>query len=739
MIELAASPLALDVASGAPLDVRSFRVREAISEPFDVSVVARSPDPSLDLDAIVGRPAAFRIGPASEGMPPRERCWTGICRAAEQEHAEPTGLSTYRFHLVPVLWLLGQRRDHRIFQHRSAPDIAALVLDRWGIERALELDAAAYPPLPYKVQYAESDLAFLCRLLEEAGIAFTFPPGAEGHGVLTLGDRLHAGAPRPRPLPWVSAPDDAVFHDLVTDVRVVDETRPGAHTIRDHDLRRPAYRLFGEAERAPDPERVHEQYHYRPGAFLVDVDTAAPGDTPVADGEGATRHDAGHGRRRAERALASARADKRALTYRTTVLDLWPGRVFTIADHPHPDLDASQRLLAVELTLEGAPGEVWAFRGRAVIAGLTGTPYRPRLRTSRQTARVQSATVVGGGDINTDELGRVLVQFPWDRSGTNTVWIRVSEAWAGAGFGLITAPRVGHEVLVDFLEGDPEQPIVVGRVFNRTNTVIEPLPARETRSAWKSRSSPGGLGFNEIMLEDRAGSELVYAQAQNDARRLVKHDDTSTIVRDRTKLVGADELETTDKARVQETKHDRVELTYGDETTAVDGTRRELVRREALERLEGDQVVRVGMDRHGVTVGERREAVLDDAHLFVGGERPERVGGTDSLIVGEALNESVGSYTVTAMGKKGWIHLIGDKKIVIEAPEVTVKQGPSNFVKVDGKVTIKGADVYIDDGGSSAGTLPGPGPHKPAPPRIAIVEGPAPARIDASDLDDPQR
>src|SRR5262249_38738380 len=152
--------------------------------------------------------------------------------------------------------------------------------------------------------------------------------------------------------------------------------------------------------------------------------------------------------------LASARADKRAVTYRTTVLDLWPGRVFSIADHPHPDLDASQRLLAVELTLEGAATESWTIRGRAVPAA---APYRPPLRTARRTARLQSATVVGTGDIDTDELGRVLVQFPW--RGAGTVWVRVSETWAGAGFGLITLPRVGHEVLIDFLEGDPEQPV----------------------------------------------------------------------------------------------------------------------------------------------------------------------------------------------------------------------------------------------------------------------------------------
>jgi len=282
-------------------------------------------------------------------------------------------------------------------------------------------------------------------------------------------------------------------------------------------------------------------------------------------------------------------------------------------------------------------------------------------------------------------------------------------------------------VFVDFLEGDPEQPVIVGRLFNQTNPVIERLPEHDTRSAWKSDSSPGSSGFNEILFEDRKGSELVHAQAQQDARRLVKQNDTSTVVHDRRKLVEDNELETTGANRVQETQRDRVELTYQDRTTAIDGTRRDRVNRDALERLEGDQVVRVGEDRHTLTTGLRRELVEHDAHLQIGGRRPESVGGTDSLTVGKSLQESVGSYSVDASGPEGWIHMIAWKtEIVIEsATEVTVK-GAGGFVKVDGGgVTLVGAEVVINEGGSP-GSLPGPGPHLPVPPRIVVVDEPAP-------------
>jgi len=717
------SVLELRVASGEPLSVRSFTVREAVSEPFDVSVVARSEDPSVDLDAIVGQPATFRIVSGVAGAHHPERRWTGICRFAEQEQAEPFGLSTYRFVIAPELWRLTQRRGHRIVQHQAAPSVAAGVLDAWGIERDLHLDAAAHPPLPYVVQYAESDYAFFCRVLEEAGIAFTFPEGDRGHGVLTLGDRLHEGAPRPAPIVHVPSPNRGDDQELVTDVRLLHQSRPGAYTLADHDLRRPRQRLSVEATKAQGPAAAHEQYHYRPGAFLVDTD--ATDDTPMADAEATTRHEPGAGRRRAERALASERADRRVVSYRTNALDLWPGRVFSIAGHPHPDLaDGASRLLVTESLLEGAVDEVWALRGRAVFAD---SPYRPPLRTARSRARVQSATVVGGEDIHPDELGRVRVQFPWDRDGSSTCWVRVSQAWAGAAYGMVTLPREGQEVFVDFLEGDPEQPVIVGRLFNQTNPVIERLPEHDTRSAWKSDSSPGSSGFNEILFEDRKGSELVHAQAQQDARRLVKQNDTSTVVHDRRKLVEDNELETTGANRVQETQRDRVELTYQDRTTAIDGTRRDRVNRDALERLEGDQVVRVGEDRHTLTTGLRRELVEHDAHLQIGGRRPESVGGTDSLTVGKSLQESVGSYSVDASGPEGWIHMIAWKtEIVIEsATEVTVK-GAGGFVKVDGGgVTIVGAEVVINEGGSP-GSLPGPGPHLPVPPRIVVVDEPAP-------------
>ena len=717
--------LELKVATGAVLSVRRFVVREAISRPFEVTIVARCEDPSLDLDAILDQPARFHLVTGMAGAAHKGRTWTGICRLAEQDRVEPRGLSTYRFQIVPRLWLMSQSRAYRIFQHQTAPEIAASLLSRWGVEHRLAL--GPHPRLAYKVQYGESDYAFFCRILEEAGIAFTFPEGDDGQARLSLADALHRGEPRPGPITYVASPNEAAERELVTEVRLSDETRPGAYVIRDHDLRRPDFRLLAEAERAPAPEALLEEYQYRHGAFLIDkprsglvaqgVDKKVDDDTPVADEGGAARHDLDEGKRLASRRLESARVGKRSIVYRTNLLDLWPGRVFSLHDHPHPALDESGRLLVTECTMEGAPGEEWTILGRAVFADV---PHRPALHTPRPRARIQSATVVGGGEIDPDELGRVRVQFPWERDHERSTWVRVSQAWAGAGYGMMALPRTGQEVLVDFVEGDPEQPMIVGRLFNTTNPVIERLPERATRSAWKSDSG----GFNEILFEDEKGSELLYAQAERDERRLVKHDETSTIAHDRRKLVAGDEVETTGRNRVQETKGDRVESTYGDGLTAIDGSRRERVNARGVERIEPDQRGWLGKDQHLITAGTRRELVEHDSHLAVGGSRQESVGGKDSLTVGHGIEESVGSYAVDASGPEGTIHLIAGSPMVLEsAAEITVK-GAGGFVKISGgEVILFGAEVVVNEGGSP-GSLPGPGPDAPERPQAAMVDEP---------------
>jgi type VI secretion system secreted protein VgrG len=724
--------LEIEVGTGEDLAVADFEVTEGISRPFSALVTARSRNPSAELEALLGHRALFKAtGP--DGV---AREWLGYCRLAEQIHAVgPTRttageLSTYRFEIVPSISLMKERRDFRVFRHAGAPDVAASALDRWFIEHEAELESDAYPNLPYKVQYGESDFDFFHRILEEAGISYLIRDAKTEHGLILLSDHLEKRAARV-PIPFHDAPDKRPDQPYATDVHVGDGLRPGSYALRDYDLRRPALSLVAQVSE-PGVEALLEHHVYRPGSFLAD--TGKPERTPVADERGATRSDQKQGQRLADASLGAEREDKRVVTFRTNVLSLRPGDVVTISEHPHPDL-ATRRLLVTSLEFEGAPDREWCLRVRAVFADV---PYRPQRRTARPRARAQSAVVVGpqGNEIDADEFGRVRVRFLWDRDESSlslgSAWVRVNQMWAGAGYGAIHLPRIGTEVVVDFLEGDPEQPVVVGRFFDQTNLVPYPLPRDATKSGWRSNSAPG-VGFNELLLEDKAGEELLYHQAEKDRRCLVKHDDVQTSF-SRQKDVEINEIEETRGDRSQTTTGHRAEWTRVSSIQAVGqgglGDKKELVIEQAVERIESEQRILVGGDEHLSVGGIERELVKVDAHLAIEGERHERIQGTDSLTVGGALSESFGSYAVSATGPKGWIHLHAGGEMVIESgAEVALKAGGS-FVHVHGGgVHIQGTQVKINEGGGP-GDLPYAGPELPEEPNDAVVDDPGEPKIE---------
>ncbi|HLM72504.1 MAG TPA: phage late control D family protein, partial [Polyangiaceae bacterium] len=319
--------LELSFASGeSSLSVRRFSVNEAVSSLFSISVWARSESPSIDLEAIIWQPASLRV--VSGWLFARlggARLWTGIVSSIEQVQAvqpQPGAkeLSTYALRIVPDLWMLTQRRNYRIFQHKSIPDIIDALLGEWSVEKAWKVDRGKYPKLEYKVQYGESDFAFFSRLLEEAGIAYTFPDDDAKGSKLTLSDKLQAGEVRPGgPLHYVDNPNQEAEKEFVSSVRLLHSVRPGAHTIRDYDFRNPSFELFGEAPKAKPPEDKYEQYHYEPGGFLVE--TGKGGGTPVADDKGTARHDQAFGKDRAARLLGGTRADRRQVSFDTNTVD----------------------------------------------------------------------------------------------------------------------------------------------------------------------------------------------------------------------------------------------------------------------------------------------------------------------------------------------------------------------------------------------------------------------------------
>jgi type VI secretion system secreted protein VgrG len=722
--------LNLSFASGeSSLSVRRFSVHEAISSLFTASVWARSPDQSLDLQALVGQPVAFEVGTGyANTLFDSARVFTGLVSFIEQAQAEASdlGLSTYYLRIVPRLWLLTQRTNHRIFQHLSIPDILDQLLTSWGVEYLWKIDRGSYPKLEYKVQYGETDYVFFSRLLEEAGMAFLFDDSDGKVSRLVLGDAFHKGPKRSGPpLRYVDNPSQSAEKEFVTAVHLTHEVRPGAHTIRDVDFRKPAFPLFGGSAPVGTPEARYEQYRYQPGAFLVEGGKG--GDTPIADDQGVARHEQPSGKGREERALLGDRMGKKGVTFGANAVDLRPGTIFSIDNHGHPELGAGGDLLVTSFTIDGSPVDQWGMAGHAVF---TETEYRPPLATARpQVHGVQTAVVVGPKDqeIYTDEFGRVRVQFPWDREGVedehSSCWIRVNQGWGGKGYGMILLPRIGQEVLIGFLEGDPDQPILVGRLYNQTNPVPYKLPEHKTVSAWKSNSSIGGHGSNEIRYEDKLGEELLYVQAEKNLRKLVKSNETITVLNNRDKHVVLNETDTTGINRTEVTGADRSEMTWTHRTTFIVGNRSKLIKKNETERTDGNRRLKVGKDLHSIVKGKKRELVQEDLHLHVKGKRNERIDGTQSLTLLLDQFESVdGSYALSA-GRD--IHFNALERMIGEASDVTLK-GPGGFIRMGaGGVTISGTVVEINVGGSS-GKGKGSKPELPELPDEARVEIPIP-------------
>jgi type VI secretion system secreted protein VgrG len=650
--------------SSEALAITHFRAVEKVSTPFAIELWADSADASLDLSAIVGHPATFRADAGHvHALHRGARSWSGLITHGEQLRAVPVGLgqagtSAYRFSLSPDVWRLSQRRNHRIFQHLSLPDIVEKVLHEWSIRHAWDIDRAQYPKLEFKVQYAESDEAFVARLLEEAGIAFTFTTDSAGHSVLALSDSLERSAPR-APLPYVDNPNEASEQEFVTRVALAREVRPGSLAVRDYDPRHPALTLLAQATPVASEAR-YEQMHHDAGAFLVE--RGKPAGTPVADDKGFARHDLAYGKALAERMLQGERLGSHAIELDSNAYDLAPGSVFAMDEHPHDNLDDKRAVLVIETTFEGRSQGEWSLSLVAVPADM---PYRTPRRTPKpRVLGVQSATVVGpaGQEIHVDELGRVRIELHWDRAEhhdeRSSCWVRVSQGWGGAGYGTVALPRIGQEVFLAFLEGDPDHPVITGRAYNAMEQVPYKLPLHRTRSTWKSDSSPGSGGFNEIMIEDLADKELVFQQAQKDRTRLVKNDELATVVHDRRKLVKKDESEHTD----------------------------------------GERQRWIGKDADGVVKHDRRERIEGDSHLEVGGDLRELVGGDQSLTVVGDQQEQVKGRLALRAGKQ--VHAVAEEIVGEAADDVTIA-GPGGFLRIDASgITIEGTVVKINVSGS---------------------------------------
>jgi type VI secretion system secreted protein VgrG len=535
----------LDTPSGKPIFIpKAFEAREAISQLFhavlDVVVDKRE---TFSFEQLLGSPVAIDL---ADSQYRNTRCFHGICRQVRQRGSDAT-FNHFAFDLVPQAWLLTKRTQSRIFQQTTVPDILRKVLG--GLDPAPSIELTGFEPRDYCVQYRESDWDFAARLMEEEGIFYFFRHLADGHKlVLANKPESHKDVPFNQRITFRGGSRSAVDEDVIFEFEKMQQVVSGQVTLWDHNFELPHKHLeaFGQVQQGVAVGQVKhllkfgdnwrsEIYQY-PGEYADRFDGVNPGGGDRAADLRKIFED--------NQRTADIRMEQEAVTAveihgASTCRQLMPGFKFTMetlrgdtlgsglkADGTYVVTSVNHSAVAPADQRSGTPE---AFRYSNKFTAIpVGLPFRPQRVTPKpRVPGSQTAVVCGpkGQEIFTDKYGRVKVQFHWDREGKSdadsSCWIRVATVWAGRRWGAMHVPRIGQEVIVDFLEGDPDRPIIVGSVFNADQMppYLGDGPDGQHKndpkvSGIKSNTTPGGHGYNELRFDDSKGKEQVFIHAQ---------------------------------------------------------------------------------------------------------------------------------------------------------------------------------------------------------------------------------
>ncbi|MBB1527618.1 type VI secretion system tip protein VgrG [Pectobacterium carotovorum subsp. carotovorum] len=505
--------------------VVDFQLSEALNQPFALSLNLASPLPGIDFGAVLDQPCELLVWYEGE----LQRRVSGIVSAFAQGD---TGFrrTRYQAEVRPALWRLGLRTNARIFQAQKPEAIIGALLEEAGITDYAFALRNEHAVREYCVQYRESDLAFITRLAAEEGLYF-FHEFEEGKHRVVFADDAGALAKGPE-LFFNLATQGLSEGAYVRRFRYAEAVRTAEVALKDYSFKTPAYGLL---HNKMSGELTHQRESYQhfdyPGRFKQDP-----------SGKAFTGY-----------RLDALRAGAMTGSGESNAAELMPGSSFTLTEHPNLALNIGWQLVAIthsgqqpQALEEESGGEPTTYSNSFEVVKASTTwradlPYKPMVDGP------QIATVVGpaGEEIYCDQYGRVKLQFPWDRYGASddqsSCWVRVSQGWAGGQYGLIAIPRIGHEVIVSFLEGDPDQPIVTGRTFHATNPSPYPLPANKTRTSIRT-STHKGAGFNELRFEDQAGQEEVFIHAQKDMNTVVLNNRSTGVGVDHAENVGRDQV-----------------------------------------------------------------------------------------------------------------------------------------------------------------------------------------------------
>lgn len=620
---------------------------ERLSQPFEYDLELLSERIDVDAGDLLGTPATVSLLLASG----ERRYFNGYIRSFSQAGFEGT-FARYRANLAPWLWFLSRTADCRIFQEQSVPDIVKSIFREHGFSDFEERLSGSYRQWTYCVQYRETDLNFIQRLLEHEGIYY-FHEHRDGKHTLVLADSYSAHSPAP-------GYEEVVFYppgqkpvpelERIDEWSVAHEVRSGvfAHTAFDFTV--PRKDLLARRSSPKDHALAEEEIF----DFQIDYTDSSEG-----DGYARIRLE----ERQADHEIARAAGNARGLTC---------GGLFTLKEHPRSDqnheyliLSASYRLQSDDYgSVDAAPGgPVYQCSLTAIDARV---PYRPPCATPKPVVQgPQTAIVVGksGEEIWTDRYGRVKVQFHWDRYGkedeNSSCWVRVSHPWAGKNWGAVALPRIGQEVVVSFLEGDPDRPLITGRVYNGDCMPPYDLPANQTQSGIKSRSSKGGGGsnFNEIRMEDRRGEEELFIHAERNQTIEVEADESHWVGHDRTKRVDNDETTTIG--------NNRTESVGVDETIEIGANRTESVGANEDISIGANRTENVGVNEDISIGANRTEKVGANESVEIGASRTLQVGASESVTIGASRTETIGASLSQTVG--GAVNLMSGGPFTITA------------------------------------------------------------------------
>jgi type VI secretion system secreted protein VgrG len=695
------TPLGRDV-----MLLQGFTGHEGISQLFSFDLDLLSENSEIAFNDIVGQKVTLTITLADGGS----RYINGFVSRFAQSGGDER-FTYYRAEVVPWLWFLTRTMDCRIFQRMTVPDIITKIFRDLGFSDFKLMLQGSFEPRDYCVQYRETDFNFVSRLMEEYGILYFFEHEEDRHTlVLANSPSAHKPCPEQPEARCNFAPGALLDEDTVTAWQMEQELRPGKYALTDYNFETPSTSLAVNVATTVNggSNGKYEIYDF-PGEYLK-----------KAQGEQLVKI-----------RMEEEEAPHTVVSGASTCRAFMPGYRFELTGHYSQQMERSyvltevQHVASVGESYSEAGADVGESYSNHFICIPDDVPFRPSRVTPKPTVQgPQTAVVVGrsGEEIYTDKYGRVKVQFHWDREGkrdeNSSCWVRVSHPWAGKGWGAVAIPRIGQEVIIDFLEGDPDQPIITGRVYNAEQMPPYGLPAGGVVSGLKSNSTKGGGGYNELIMDDTKGNELIRVHGQYDMDSTIEHDLREHVLHDRSRdvtnnetfIIGNDQTETIGGNQTLSVAKNRTRTVTQNEIVTVILTRthsvgvNEMINVGAAQEVTvgGAQTVTVGLER-AVTVGLSQhvtignslsESISNDHQESVGDNRTTSVGKDDTLKVGQNRNTSVGEDDALKVGKS----------LIIDAgDQIVIKTGQSSItMKKDGTITIQGKDITIKGSGKIA-------------------------------------